>query len=383
METSHHLLAILAFIIIIAKVFSYFSIKLKQPPVLGMLLVGLVIGPSGFHLIDSSPTISFFSEIGVIFLLFMAGLETDLNAMKRTGKSSISVALGGVLIPFALGFGAALFYEYPTVNGLVLGTILTATSVSVTVMTLIDLKRLRSVEGTTIMGAAIIDDILGILLLTFIFSFAGPTHSVWLSMTKIFGYLTVAILFGMFLVNPLIQIARKMKAEQGILSIALALCFLYAWSAETVEIASITGAYLAGLFLGQTNAKTTVLEGVETLGQSIFVSVFFVNIGLETHLWKHELHYGFTAVFIIVAIFSKMVGSGVGARMSGFSWPRANSIGIGMVPRGEVGLIIANMALARNLIGIPEFSATVFMVVLTAIITPFMLKWSFSRGEIK
>lgn len=379
---NEHTLAVLAAIIIIAKIFSYLSIKIKQPPVLGMLLIGLVLGPSGFKLMGSEPVIKFFSDIGVIILLFLAGLETDVPAMKKSGKSSFLVAIGGVVFPFMLGVTAGRFFGYSMLSSLILGTILTATSVSVTVMTLIDMKKLRSVEGITIMGAAIIDDVLGILLLTFIFSFSSPTGNIWVSMGEIFGYLAAAILFGMFLIKPIVHFARKLKTEQAVLSVALAICFFYAWSAELVEIASITGAYLAGFFLGQTNAKTTIMEGVETLGQSIFVSVFFIHIGLETDLWGYEINFMFAAVFLAIAIFSKLIGSGAGAKLSGFSWLRSSAIGFGMIPRGEVGLIIANMAMAKGILGGAEFSATVFMVVITALITPFLLKMTLKEKGI-
>lgn len=379
----HETIAVLAIIIIAAKLFSFFSIKMKQPPVLGMLFIGLVLGPSGLKLFHSNVIFQFLSNIGVIFLLFLAGLETDIPSMKRSGKSSLIIALGGVFLPLGAGIGAGLFFKYSILSSFLIGLILTATSVSVTVMSLIDMKKLRSVEGTTILGAAIIDDVIGILLLTFVFSFSGPQGNVWLSMAKILGYLGAAILFGMFLINPIIQMTRKLKLEQGVLSIALALCLLYAWSAEKAQIAAITGAYLAGLFLGQTNAKTTIMEGVETLGQSLFVSVFFINIGLETELWEHEINYGFTAIFLAIAVFSKILGSGIGARASGFSWNRSLGISFGMIPRGEVALIIAQMALTKGLLGASEFSTTVMMVVTTALITPFLLKWSFAEPSIQ
>lgn len=378
---SQHILLVIALMMVLGKLASGLSIRLKQPPVLGMLILGLVLGPSGLRLLESEPIIQFFSEIGVIFLLFTAGLETDLAAMKRTGKSSFSVALAGMILPFGAGMVMGYVHGMELFPMLVLSTILTATSVSVSVMTLLDLKKLRSVEGTTIMSAAVIDDVLGILLLTFIFGFASQEAHIGLSVIKIAGFIAGALLAGIFLINPLIQLARKLKTDQGILSIALALCLIFSWAAEQAEVASITGAYLAGLFLGRTNARNTIIEGVETLGQSLFVGIFFINIGLETHLWGQDLNIVFVLTFSVVAAFTKFFGSGLGARISGFSWSRSLPIGIGMMPRGEVGLIIANMALAKNVIGAAEFSATVFMVILTALITPFLLKWSFLRGE--
>ncbi len=393
----NHILLIIAIIIIVAKLASSFSIKLKQPPVLGMLLIGVVLGHSVFGLINTSPTtgfifnnigfssvkvgttIEFFAEIGVIFLLFMAGLETDINAMKKTGKSSLFVALAGVIIPFVSGFAIGNFFGFSFFKTMIVATIFTATSVSVSVMTLLDMKRLRSVEGSIILGAAVIDDIIAIILLTFVFGLSNPTAVLSFTFLKMFGFIVISILFGFFFINPIVQLTKKLKAEQSILSIAIGICLLYSFAAHAVEIAPITGAYLAGLFLGRTDAKMKIMEGIETLGQSIFVSIFFVNIGLSTQLWGQGLEFKFAAIFVLGAAFTKVLGSSFGAKISGFSWKRSVPIGFGMMPRGEVALVIANMAIAKGLFTSKEFSATVFMVVITALLTPFLLKWSFNR----
>ncbi len=384
-EAIHHLkpetLLIIALIIIISKLASSFSIKLKQPPVLGMLIIGLVVGPSGLKLLHTNPFIEIFAEIGVIFLLFMAGLETDLQSMKKAGKSSFLVALNGIFFPFGLGFAVGYFFGFPLFKTLIIATIYTATSVSVSVMTLLDMKKLRTVEGTTILGAAVIDDIIAIILLTLIFGLYQPGANIFLSVGTMLGYMLGAVIVGLFLFKPIMHFTKKMKAEHSILAIGLGICFLFSWAAHEVKIAPITGAYLAGLFLGRTKAKHSIMEGVETIGHSIFVSVFFLNIGLATHLWDVPIPFLFAAIFAFGAAFSKVIGSGLGARLSGFSWKRALPIGFGMMPRGEVSLVIALMAKEAKIFTQADMSVIVFMIIFTAILTPFLLKWSFHRKD--
>lgn len=381
-HASEHILALIAIILILSKIFSALSSKFKQPSVLGMLLIGLVLGPSVLDVIATGPITQAFSRIGVIILLFIAGLETDIQSMKKTGRTAFAVALGGVLLPFASGFSVGYLFGYSIFTSLIFGTMCTATSVSVSVMTLIDLKKLRSVEGTTILSAAIIDDVIGILLLTFVFGiFDSAGGNIWISFGKILGYMTAALLFGVFLVRPVMNLAKNMAAEKAILSIAIALAFIYAWGAELVEVAPITGAYFAGVFIGQTRVKRTVMEEIETLGHALFIPIFFVNIGLETNLREGNFDFLFLILFVGAAIITKIIGSGGGARFSGFSFIRSFAIGIGMVPRGEVILIIANIALAKNLIGQSEFSTTIILVILSTLITPFLLKWSFNKEK--
>lgn len=379
---NQHFLLHLALILIFAKVGSSLSLKLKMPPVLGMLIIGIILGPSGFDIVKTDIVISYLAKIGVIMLLFSAGLETDIKKMKSQGKISLFTALGGVIIPFVLGYFTALFFGKDHYNATLVGTVLTATSVSVTVMTLIDMKRLHSPEGTSILGAAIIDDIIGIILLTFVFGLhSGGTNITW-SIGKIFIFFILTFLIGYFLIKPAIFYSKRLNIEYSVLSIALAICFFFAWGAKISGVAEITGAYFAGLFIGQTDSKRNIIEGIEALGQSFFVSVFFINIGLETHLEKVSGNPWFIILIIIFAVAGKSFGAGFGAKFGGFTWKQSIRTGFGMIPRGEVALIISSMALTKGIFTQTEFSTTVLLVIISAIVTPFLLKMSFKESNV-
>ena len=376
-----HFLLHLAIILIVSKYVSALSLKFKMPPVLGMIIVGIILGPSGIDIVKTDIVIKWLAKLGVIMLLFTAGLETDLVQMRSQGKVSLLTASGGVVVPFSLGIGTSLFFGFDGFSATLIGTVLTATSVSVTVMTLIEMKRLRSPEGTSILGAAILDDVMGIVLLTFVFGLHGGNENILFAVGKILGYFAVAILFGYFLFKPIMAYTKKLNVEAGVLSVALSLCFLFAWAAEKAGIAEITGAYIAGLFLGLTRHKRTIREGIETLGQSFFVAIFFINIGLETYLENITGNALFIILIIVFAITGKTFGAGLGAKIGGFNWAQSIRTGIGMIPRGEVALIISSMALTRGIFTQTEFSTTVLIVIISAVIPPPLLKIAFKKEE--
>jgi Kef-type K+ transport system membrane component KefB len=371
----------LAIIIIGSKILGAFSRKFNQPPVIGMLLLGIVLGPSVFHLIEPSEIIIWIGKTGVLFLLFEAGLETDLKRIKKDSKQAALPAAGGIILPFALGFALSYIISKNITQSLIIGVIFTATSVSVSVMTLLDLGKLKGVEGRCIVNAAIIDDIVGILLLTFIFGFAVQSGGQSVSFIKPFINIIVffvgSIVIGLFLLKPLFNNLKKLMLDNVVVSISVAVVMLYSWFAEHTGLAAITGAYFAGLFIGQTNYKHSVQNGISVVGKSFFVDVFFVTIGLEFNLFKIDANPWFIVLFVGLAIFGKLIGSGLGAKLTKFDSVRSFRIGAGMIPRGEVALIVANMALAKDLITQDVLSATIFMVIVSAVVTPLLLKFGF------
>jgi len=378
-------LILLAAFIFFSKLLTDFFYKINLPPVLGMIIIGLILGPSGFAFIVPETAdyekLKFFADIGVTILLFMAGLETDLRQMKSVGKNALLVALAGVFVPLGLGFGVTYLFYHSIMASLIMGVVLTATSVSITVMTLMDMKKLKTVEGNIILGAAIIDDILGILMLTFLFWFSGTSEGgLFSSLAVIFLYIVGAALLGIFAFPRLLNFASKMKADRPVVSISLALLFCFAWAAQKAEIAAITGAYLAGLFMGQTPFRHRINEGVSMVGHTVFISLFFIFIGVETNLKVANLNVLFTLFIILAAIAGKLLGAGFTARGIGFGWRRSLSIGAGMIPRGEVALVLASLV-ATEMKGVhftdTHFSAVVIMVAVTALITPFLLKFLF------
>jgi len=379
----NHILLHLAIIIFFSKILGAFARKLKQPPVVGMLLLGIILGPTLFHFIEPDEVISWIAKVGVLFLLFEAGLETNLKRIKEDSKQALLPALGGITLPFALGFVLIYFTNHSITQALTVGVIFTATSVSVSVMTLLDLGKLKGIEGRCIVNSAIIDDIVGILLLTFIFgltSEAGEAGTGFtISIIKILGFFIVAFLIGIFVIQPFFLNLKKILLDNVVISLAIAVVLLYSWLAEMAGLAAITGAYFAGLFLGQTQHKHAVNTGITNIGKSFFVDVFFVSIGLQFDLFEIEAEPIFLITFILLAILGKMIGSGFGARLSKFDAVRSIRIGAGMIPRGEVALIVANMAIVKGMIPTDVLSATILLVIVSALITPLMLKFSFTK----
>lgn len=368
-----------ALIIILAKIGSHLMSRLKQPPVLGMLLLGILLGPSGFNVVRTNETLKTLADIGVIILLFMAGLETDLERMRREGSTSILTASGGVVLPFICGFLLPMAFHFSISQSLMLATALTATSVSIPVMTLFDLDRLRGPEGRAILGAAVIDDVMAVLILAFTLGLVSGKTRILLSFSKIFLFFLISCALGFFVFRKIIDLTMKLQANQALLAVALGILFIYASGADLAGMAPITGAYLAGLFLGRTPVRRRLLGGMDTIGHALFISIFFVHVGLQAKIELVEGRYLFLVLYILVGILSKFTGCGLGAKLGGLQLRRSMRVGIGMIPRGEVALAVTSIAMSRGLIGAPEFSSTVLLVLVTAFITPPLLKWSFAK----
>ncbi|MCF7859856.1 MAG: cation:proton antiporter [Candidatus Cloacimonetes bacterium] len=380
-----HILLHLAIIIFFSKILGAVSRKLKQPPVVGMLLLGIFLGPSVLHFIEPNEVISWIAKVGVLFLLFEAGLETNLKRIKQESKQALLPAFGGIFLPFIFGFALIYFINHNLAQALIVGVIFTATSVSVSVMTLLDLGKLNGIEGRCIVNSAIIDDIVGIIILTFIFGLISGNSdvnpSITISFAKIIVFFIIIFIIGLFILQPFFLNLKKILLDNVVLSLAISVVLLYSWLAEMAGLAAITGAFFAGLFLGQTYHKNAIQTGITNLGKSFFVDVFFVSIGLQFDLFKIEANPVFLVIFIVLAILSKMIGSTVGARLTNFDITRSLRIGSGMIPRGEVALIVANMALLEGVITTAILSATILMVIISALITPIILKFSFSALE--
>jgi Kef-type K+ transport system membrane component KefB len=412
-----HPLIILALLVFLGKGIAVLSDYAKIPPVVGMILLGLLLGPTGLGLVEpgdismellrqrltaihgtggteglmellpgqvSYEIIRFLALIGVVILLFIAGLETDLRVLSRAGKTASVVAVGGIVVPFALGFGVSLlFFPGNFSRALVLGTILTATSVSISVMSLMALKRIQSKEGTTILTAAIIDDVAGIVVLSVVLAvIAGDRFSLLLSLGMIVGYLAVAILVGWFLIPLIMNLSRRMNVSMSVNAVALSLMFLFAGAAEISRVAAITGAYLAGLFIGRTQVRNTVREGIETIGHTLFIPIFFIFIGIQIDFGQGQLDLLFALSFVAVAIVGKIAGSGIAAWLGGFSPKKAFAIGAGMVPRGEVALVIASLGMQYpGALDASGFTATVVLVMVSSLVTPILLARAYRQKE--
>ncbi len=397
---------LLAIIVSAAKVAGALASRIGQPSVFGEILIGLILGPTVLNILgwplfstvttlgepgglDLSSIVRDLAQLGVLLLMFVAGLETDLAEMRRVGKVAFWAAFGGVVLPLVGGALTARAFGFPLYwEGIFIGTILTATSVSISAQTLLELGALRSREGATILGAAVIDDVMGIILLSLVVAFAKASAGgvdltqIGLVALRIAGFFAAAIFAGRWLV-PAVRWVATLPVSQAVLSAALVIAFLYSWAAEYVgAVAAITGAYLAGVLLAQTPFKKEIDAGIHPLTYSMFVPVFFISIGLQANgraLGERAL---FTIVLVLVAIAAKAVGCGACARLSGFSTRESVRVGAGMISRGEVGLIVAGYGLANGLIGTEVFSASVIVVLATTMVTPPLLRMVFPRSPV-
>ncbi len=390
------LLLELAILIAATKAAGYVATQLKQPSVLGQLLVGLALGPSLIGLFEwpvldsalSHEVILDLAEIGVIFLMFVAGLEVDIQDMLKTGRVAILAGTLGVVTPIVMGAGSALLFGNALSPSIFIGLILSATSVSISAQTLLELNVLRSKEGLALLGAAVADDVLVILALSIFLAIgagsAGAGNAagdIAIVIAKMALYFAGAVGIGVFILPRLTDLVHRLRISEGVVALAIVVMLLYALSAEVVgQLAAITGAFLAGVMFGRTRHREEIEQGMHTLSYAFFVPLFLVSIGLEADV-RSLAGSGvvFALVIVLVAIVSKVIGCGLGARLGGMSWPQAGRVGLGMISRGEVGLIVATVGLRRGLIDETVFVTIVIMVLATTLVTPFLLRWAFAR----
>ncbi|MCR8635239.1 cation:proton antiporter [Paenibacillus radicis (ex Xue et al. 2023)] len=372
----------LAVILLASKIAGDISVRLGQPSVLGKLLIGIILGPAVLGIVTSTEVLSEISQIGVILLMFIAGLETDTEEFKRTGKASAYVGVAGIIVPFSLGYLAGITIGLPQIESVFLGLLLSATSVSISVQALKEMGKLKSREGTTILGAAVIDDILVIIVLAFVMSFAGGDVNLGVIVLKKIAFFAVAILLAWKVVPWVLNKFAPLRVTEAVISAGLIICFLYAYLAEYAGVAAIIGAYIAGVAISLTKYKHEVFEKVETISYSIFVPVFFTSIGVTAEFTGLLQNIGLIAGLSVLAILTKLIGSAIGAKLAGFQWSNSLAIGAAMVSRGEVALIIAAMGLESNLLNKDMFAVIIVVVLITTIVTPPMMKLFFSKtGE--
>lgn len=384
---------LISVILFSAKLAGYLSVRLGQPSVLGELIVGILLGPSLINLlnlpfIDHSMTevIAEFSELGVLLLMFLAGLELHFGEMRQNWRVSASAGLLGVVLPILLGWGAGVLFGLNRDVALFLGLTLGATSVSISAQTLIELKALRSRVGLSLLGAAVFDDILIILFLSVFLGIQGGGETaldIWLIVVRMALFLVFSVLLGLWGLPWLIRQTAQLPISQGLLTISLIVMFGYGIAAEFFGgMAAITGAFLAGLMLGRTPEKERIETGTHALAYGLFVPVFFVNIGLSINLRDFRLDsLLMTLVIIVVAVIGKWIGAGWGARLGGLSSPESVQLGAGMISRGEVGLIVADVGIVEGLLVDNEFSAIVMTVLVTTLVTPPILRYLFARKK--
>ena len=391
---SYRYLLDLAIILLSTKVLGLLTRKVQMPQVVGALLAGLLLGPAGVGLLSETSFIHEVAEIGVIVLMFCAGMETDIKELKASGKASFVIALCGVIVPLLGGFGVTWIFNRPGLiqsnadaslflQNIFIGVILTATSVSITVETLKELGKLKTRSGNAILGAAIIDDILGIIALTIVTSMADSSVSLGLVILKIIGFFVFAGAVGIVfykLYRRWVDEAKKELHRHTI--IAFVFCLLMSFTAEEVfGVADITGAFVAGLIISNVRRSTYLQSKFDTMSYLLLSPVFFASIGLKVDLpGMSPAIIGFAVALCIVAIVTKVIGCGLGAKLCGYKNYQVKRIGIGMISRGEVALIVASKGAALGLMNSALLGPVILVVVVTTIVTPVLLKVVFAPG---
>lgn len=387
---SYSILKDLAIIIIAAKLFGILARKCRAPQVVGEIIAGLLIGPSVLGLVDQSDFILQMAEIGVILLMFSAGLETDLKELMKTGPIAALIACAGVFIPLVLGalyymifygfapWGSNEFYE-----AVFIGTILTATSVSITVQSLKEMGKLKGRVGTTILSAAIIDDVIGIIVLTFVIGFKNPDSKPATVVVNTILFFVMAVGVGFISYKVFKWVDKRYPHTRRIPIAGLAYCFIMSYVAEQYfGIADITGAYVAGIILCSINDSEYIERKIDINSYMLFGPVFFASIGLKTDLNDVTGSILLFAVgFVIVGLLSKIIGCGLMAKACRFKGKDALKIGVGMMTRGEVALIVAQKGLSMNLIDPVYFTAVILLIIVSSISTPIVLKFLYSRDK--
>lgn len=383
--TSYSFLLILAIILLSTKVLGLASGKVNMPQVVGALVAGLILGPSVLNLVQENDFLTTFSEIGVIMLMFDAGLETNLQELKKTGMASFVIACAGVVLPLVGGAGLYLLFfrdasdPQDFLKAIFVGVILTATSVSITVETLRELGKLQGRVGTAILGAAVIDDILGIIVLTIVSSFTDPDVQIGTVLIKIVLFFVFICIVGFAVYKYFKHLSKSYEAKmhRRVAIYALAFCFLLAYCAETLfGVADITGAYFAGLLLcNLANVQKYVSRKISICSYMLFAPVFFASVGIKTDLRGMTVSLlVFALLLLIIAILTKVVGCGLGAKLCKFTNHESLCVGVGMISRGEVALIVAQKGAAVGLVSDQLFAPVILVVIVTTLVTPILLK---------
>lgn len=383
---SYRYLFDISLILLSTKVLGIVTKKFQMPQVVGALLAGLILGPAVFNIIAETDFIKQIAELGVIVIMFTAGLSTDINELKSTGKASFIVALCGVILPLIGGTIVAYIFNRGELAGvygnefienIFIGIILTATSVSITVETLKELGKLNVKTGNAILGAALIDDILGIIALTIVTSFNDASVSVILVLIKIILFFILSGISGYLFYKCFDKFVNRYNSDmRRFIIAAFVFCLLLSFVAERFfGVADITGAFIAGLVLSNNKETSYINARFETLSYMLLSPIFFASIGLKVSLSKMSLGIIlFTICIVGIGIITKVIGCGLGAKLCGFNNKEALQVGVGMVARGEVALVVANKGISMGIMNPVFLAPIIILVVVCAITTPIILK---------
>jgi len=368
----------MALILLSTKVLSLLSKKIHLPQVVGALIAGVLIGPAVFNLTEPNETISAIAEFGVIFLLFSAGMETDFSKLRNSLKSSLLISLLGIILALGGGFAVALAFGKPSFESFFIGAVIAAMSTSITVEALQEMGKLKTKSGTAILGASLFDDILVIVILAVLMGSGAndiSIASVAILLLRVVAFFIFAAITG-WCINKLFALMYGRIGPKGRFSIfAIAYCLLMAFLAEQFGLADITGAYIAGIAFCNTRCVKALEANTHTLSYMFFTPVFLANIGLQTSFGGMTSSMVlFTVLLTLVAIFSKFIGCGLGAKICKFSTEESLQVGAGMIARGEVSFIVVSKGILAGYLSSLLFPSVIVMVLVTVLVAPILLK---------
>ena len=375
-------LSSLSLILLTTLILGQVSLRLKLPLVVGQLLAGIIIGPTFCNWVQPSHWLQLFSDIGVILLMFLAGLESKIDLLKKYLKPSMIVAVSGILLPIAVGYLIGLMFEFTKFESLFLGIVFAATSVSISAEVLQEMDSLTSREGTTILGAAVVDDILAVLLVSMIsnLNIKGTAISMMhlgillLALVLLLAYFVLLFIAGRWLIPRLLRLSSKWQGAVSTTTMALIICWLLAYLADYFGLSAVIGAFFAGLSMSLTPFKKIINQSITQIGYAVFIPVFLASIGLRLTLTGILQDFTLFLILTIGGIVSKLLGAGLGARLSGFNRHSALAIGAGMISRGEMALVVAQMGLQNHLLSAARYSAVIGAIIMTTVLAPFFLK---------
>ena len=375
------IMGILCLILLFALTGGQIANRCGLPAVIGELLAGIVIGPAMLNWVQPSGLIKSFSDIGVVLLMFLAGLESDLAILKKLWKPSFLVATFGMVVPIVIAYLTGIAFKFSQTESLFLGITFAATSVSISVAVLQEMKKLETKEGMTILGAAVVDDLLSVILLSVVSSVTG-THTdsananLGLGLTLLLQlvYLVVLLAASIWLFPRILKLSERFLLPAAKPLVTIIIVLLAAFGAEKVGLSNVIGAFFVGLAFSRLPDKQKLQKSFTDIGYSLFIPIFFASIGLEmsiTGIFKDGLLF---IVLFVGSVISKLVGASVGAKMAGFSSSSAYQVGAGMISRGEMALVVAQIGLSNHLLAPAAYSTVVGVIVLTTLIAPIMLK---------
>lgn len=377
---------VLVLILVLTMLAGHFTTRVGIPAVVGELLVGIIIGPGVLSIVKSSDIISTFSEIGVIILMFLAGLESDLGLLKKYARPALIVAGIGVVFPVVIVGGVSLLFGVSLMEALFIGVIFSATSVSISVEVLKEYQTLNTKEGATILGAAVVDDILGVLLLGVMISLTasqntsatGNSNLGWLVLYQVLFFIGVYVI-SKWIAPYLMNLASQLYVTASRPVMAMVICLGMAWLSNLAGLSGAIGAFFAGIAISMTVSDDEIEKAIEPIGYAVFIPVFFVSVGLSVSFGQFFNDLVLIIVFTVLAVLTKLYGCGLGAKLSGFDKKSSRVIGAGMISRGEMALITLQIGFAEHLINSSYYSALVLTIVLVTVIAPFILKIAIRR----